>query len=342
MGLERDLADFQAEFERTAPPGRAALYSAEFAELRARFALENILAVGGTAPDFALPDVHGRMIALPEALHSGPVILAFYRGGWRPYCVLQLRAYQSALPTVVLLGGHLISASPKLPDGSLSTVEKNGLEFDVSSDVGNGVAHSFGLVYSLPEELREALRSNGKDLKPPGGLRLVGYLIIVGGLAALVIGNAPSNRRPSLGGITSLILAAAMWGIYTLRFRPSGLTLLEPAALICFWSALLDLPPYLLFGLSHLDNASVQELMFHVVYQGLLMSVVAVVAFNRAVTLLGAGAGTAIIALLPVIVAALAVPVLGEIPSRISSMAIGAIAVGVLLAARPAPSRSSV
>jgi drug/metabolite transporter (DMT)-like permease len=176
----------------------------------------------------------------------------------------------------------------------------------------------------------------------PGGLRLVRYLIIVGGLAALVMGNAPSDGRPSLGGIASLILATAMWGIYTLRFRRSGLTPLQASALICFWSALLYLPPYLLFGLSHLDDASVQELMFHVVYQGVLMSVIAVVAFNRAVTLLGADAGTAIIALLPVIVAALAVPVLGEIPSRISAMAIGAVAVGVLLAARPAPSRRPI
>jgi peroxiredoxin len=104
------------------------------------------------------------MIALSEALHSGPVILVFYRGGWRPYCDLQLRAYQSELPTVIQLGARLIAVSPQLPDGSLSTAEKNRLEFDVLSDVGNGVARSFGLVYSLPEELREALRSNGKDL----------------------------------------------------------------------------------------------------------------------------------------------------------------------------------
>ena len=104
------------------------------------------------------------MIALPEALHSGAVVLAFYRGGWCPYCDLQLRAYQSALPTIVQLGARLIAVSPQLPDGSLSTAEKNRLEFDVLSDVGNGVARSFGLVYSLPEELREALRSNGKDL----------------------------------------------------------------------------------------------------------------------------------------------------------------------------------
>jgi len=164
MGLERDLTDFQAEFERTAPPGRAALYSAKIAELRARFPLENVLAVGDTAPDFALPDVHGRMIALPEALRGGPVVLVFYRGGWCPYCDLQLRAYQGALPTIVDLGARLIAVSPQLPEGSLSTAEKNRLEFEVLSDVGNRVARSFGLVYSLPEELREALRSNGKDL----------------------------------------------------------------------------------------------------------------------------------------------------------------------------------
>jgi peroxiredoxin len=164
MGLERDLADFRAEFERRAPAGRAVLYNAKVDELRASFPLGNVVAIGDTAPNFALPDVHGRMIALPEALHSGAVVLAFYRGGWCPYCDLQLRAYQSALPTIVQLGARLIAVSPQLPDGSLSTAEKNGLEFDVLSDVGNGIARSFGLVYSLPEELREALRSNGKDL----------------------------------------------------------------------------------------------------------------------------------------------------------------------------------
>jgi drug/metabolite transporter (DMT)-like permease len=173
----------------------------------------------------------------------------------------------------------------------------------------------------------------------PGGLRVLGYLVIVGGLATLVVGNALSDDRLSLGGIASLILAAAMWGIYTLCFRRGGLTSLQAAALVCFWSAVIYLPLYLLFGLSRLNTASVQELVFQVVYQGLLMSVVAVVAFNRAVTLLGAGAAAAIIALLPLIVAVLAAPVLGEIPSAISAVSIGVIAFGVLLAARPGPSQ---
>jgi peroxiredoxin len=58
----------------------------------------------------------------------------------------------------------MLAISPQLPDKSLSTSEKNALKFPVLSDVRNSIARKFGLVYSLPEELRAALRSNGKEL----------------------------------------------------------------------------------------------------------------------------------------------------------------------------------
>lgn len=90
--------------------------------------------------------------------------MTFYRGGWCPYCNLQLRAYQQVLGEVTALGAKLVAISPQLPDGSLSTAEMNKLSFDVLSDVGNHVARSFGLVYSLPDELRAALTSNNKAL----------------------------------------------------------------------------------------------------------------------------------------------------------------------------------
>ena len=53
--------------------------------------------------------------------------------------------------------------------GLLSTSETNGLTFDVLSDVGNVVARAFGLVWSPPEELRAALRSNNKVLPEING-----------------------------------------------------------------------------------------------------------------------------------------------------------------------------
>jgi len=137
MGLEQQLAAFKAEFARTALAGRPALYEAKIAELRASLAMEAAIGVDDRASDFALPDAHGKMLSLSDLLGSGPAVITFYRGGWCPYCNIQLRAYQAALPEMVALGARLVAISPQLPDGSLTTAETNALTFDVLSDVGN-------------------------------------------------------------------------------------------------------------------------------------------------------------------------------------------------------------
>jgi peroxiredoxin len=164
MELDLELAAFRAEFERTAPAERVALYDAKVEELRAAFPIADVLASGEQAPDFALPNASGRMVSLSAVLREGHAVVVFYRGGWCPYCNIQLKAYQRLLPQLAQLGAKLIAISPQLPDGSLSTAERNALDFAVLSDAGNGVARSFGLVYSLPDELRQALRSVGKAL----------------------------------------------------------------------------------------------------------------------------------------------------------------------------------
>ncbi len=164
MGLSEQLAAFKAEFARTAPAGRPALYEAKIEELRSSFAREEAGGTGDRAADFSLPDARGRLVSLFDLLRSGPAVVTFYRGGWCPYCNIQLRAYEAALPQIKALGASLVAISPQLPDSSLSTAETNALTFPVLSDVGNHVARSFGLVYALPEELRAALRSNNKAL----------------------------------------------------------------------------------------------------------------------------------------------------------------------------------
>ena len=169
MGLQEQLDTFRAEFARTAPSGRVALYEARIEELRASFALEKAVGTGDEAPDFSLPDVRGNPVSLPDLLQCGPVVVTFYRGGWCPYCNIQLRAYQAILPQMAALGARLVAISPQLPDGSLTTAETNALTFDVLSDAGNSVARRFGLVYALPEDLRDALRSNSKALPAING-----------------------------------------------------------------------------------------------------------------------------------------------------------------------------
>jgi len=61
-------------------------------------------------------------------------------GGWCPYCNVQLRAYQSALPEIAALGGRIIAISPQLPDASLSVAEKKALDFPVLGGAGKRIA----------------------------------------------------------------------------------------------------------------------------------------------------------------------------------------------------------
>lgn len=164
MGLEQQLEEFKEQFLRTAPAGRPALYEAKIEELRTSFAFEATAGVGSFAPDFRLPDVKGNHITLTDLLRDGPAVVTVYRGGWCPYCNIQLRAYQAVLPQMAALGASLVAISPQLPDQSLSTAQADELTFHVLSDVGNQAARRFGLVYALPEELRAALRSNNKAL----------------------------------------------------------------------------------------------------------------------------------------------------------------------------------
>jgi len=76
---------------------------------------------------------------------------------------------QLALPEITALGAQLVTVSPEMPDKSLSTAEKNELAFEVLSDAGNKVAHSFGLVFSLAEELRPIYSSFGIDIPAYNG-----------------------------------------------------------------------------------------------------------------------------------------------------------------------------
>jgi peroxiredoxin len=117
-----------------------------FAEQQARLAAMSFPrapAVGDRAVDFELPNAQGRRIRLTDQLERGPVVLTFYRGAWCPFCNLQLRHLEA-------LGAALLAVSPQLPDGSRAVVDKNGLTFEVLSDLDSAVASAYGITFTLP------------------------------------------------------------------------------------------------------------------------------------------------------------------------------------------------
>ncbi len=82
---------------------------------------------------------------------------------------MELYALQQKLPEITSAGASLVAITPELPDQTLTTIEKNQLQFEVLSDVGNNVARQFGLVFQLPADLRTVYQGFGIDLPKTQG-----------------------------------------------------------------------------------------------------------------------------------------------------------------------------
>ncbi|MEO1523652.1 MAG: peroxiredoxin-like family protein, partial [Cyanobacteria bacterium J06633_2] len=154
QSLAQELADTKASVLSQIPEDSQAVMAQATADLKVSGLTSRSLSVGDRLPEISLPDVHGNIVNIQERLANGPVIIAFYRGQWCPYCNTELRVLQRYLPEFKAAGASLVAISPQTPDNSLSTTEKNELEYEVLSDVGNVVARELGLVFTLPESLR--------------------------------------------------------------------------------------------------------------------------------------------------------------------------------------------
>lgn len=169
MSLKDELDAFRLEFmAKVSPEIRDAMVRANTA-LAATGIEQRAITTGDRAPDFRLPDARGGCVRLQDLLAKGPVVVSFYRGGWCPYCNLELRALQMALPEIKRLGAEVVAISPQTPDESLSTAEKDELAFAVLSDVGSNTAKAYGIAFDLAEELRPIYARLGHALPDKNG-----------------------------------------------------------------------------------------------------------------------------------------------------------------------------
>lgn len=113
------------------------------------------LAVGDTAPNFTLPDALGRPVELSVLLEHGPVVLTFYRGEWCPFCNLQLRSLQQALPQFLEHDATLVAISPQAPDHAVSLTEKYDLGYPVLSDLDQSVIRAYQVQFTLSGDLED-------------------------------------------------------------------------------------------------------------------------------------------------------------------------------------------
>lgn len=169
MNLTQELQQLQQKLRSNHPENIKAVMKQATQDLINRKIADSALKTGDIIPNFTLPNALEKPVEIQSLLDKGLLVISFYRGGWCPYCNLELRTLQKYLPKIKQLGANLVAISPETPDHSLSTSEKNELTFEVLSDVHNKVAKQFGLVFTLPEELRPIYKQFGTNLPAYNG-----------------------------------------------------------------------------------------------------------------------------------------------------------------------------
>ncbi|WP_109829376.1 peroxiredoxin-like family protein [Reichenbachiella versicolor] len=168
MKLSKSLADLKSNNEKKIPAEKWAIMERSTQELKESSLIDHVIQKGKTLPEFKLSNQKNEQVSLTD-FQDDFLVVSFYRGGWCPYCNLELRALQGVLPKLRELNADLIAISPETPDNSLTTTEKNELSFSVLSDIDNLYAKSLGLVFQMPEDLSELYHSFGLHVDKHNG-----------------------------------------------------------------------------------------------------------------------------------------------------------------------------
>lgn len=220
-----------------------------------------------------------------------------------------------------ILGGILLAS---LMGSVYNVITITGMKFAPASHAAGLINSSVVAITTIGGVL--LLKEKTSKLKLLGiAISMVGVLTIVD-----ILHGDVTEGDMALGHLFFL-MGGAMWAAYALLMRIWKLDPLHVAAGVCVYSAITYLPVYftvlpVTIGWHNWDAA-----LFQAVYQGLINSVLSLIAYNKGVELLGVSASSALIPLIPVIATLTAIPILGQDPTMMDAIGIALVAGGVLL-----------
>lgn len=164
MSLQNELSAYTLLVQDETSPRLLEVLNRFSDALREQNVSARSLKVGDTVENVTLNLSRHRQIDLYTLLNEGPVVLNFYRGGWCPYCNLELKALHHFQPEIKRRGAQLIAITPERPENIAQTVRKNHLDYPVVHDINSEVARQFGLAVLLSEPIKALYRSLGLNL----------------------------------------------------------------------------------------------------------------------------------------------------------------------------------
>lgn len=170
----------------------------------------------------------------------------------------------------------------------------------------------------------------------PTPARWWGLLVIAAGVACVAVPYLGGGWSPALLYGDLLILAASIvWAIYSVLVKRWHYSPWILTRFVTLGSALAYLPVYLLFLPKHLADVPQSTLLLQGLYQGVGPTILAMLLFLKAVSILGPVRVGALIALVPVLAGVAAAPLLNEPLTVWLLCGLVCVSLGALIASRP-------
>ena len=194
MSLKAQLDACRRAFGANTLPGVVAALESSVAELVQTGLVRQALKAGEAAPMFRLRSSNGDFVSLSEVLDRGPAVISFFRGGWCPFCRLELQALTQARAEIERFGATLIGLSP-LPHAECDS------SFLILTDPGCRIAARYRIAFTVAPQFRPAYLALGypeRSQKGPDRWVLplpATYIIDRGGIVVLSYVDADYTTR---------------------------------------------------------------------------------------------------------------------------------------------------
>jgi len=143
--------------------------SADYAALPASAEETTPLNTGDRAPAFTVRTVDGKPFVFDPGNLERPTILISFRGGWCPFCNMQLAALHTVIPELRENGFDVLFLSNDRPELLYSSLKRetqesiDGLDYVILSDADLSAAMALGTAFRTDKGQIERLERKGRD-----------------------------------------------------------------------------------------------------------------------------------------------------------------------------------
>ena len=121
--------------------------------------------IGETLPNAYFQNAEGEPVQLKAILEEKPTVLVFYRGGWCPYCNVQLSGLVEIEKDILRLGYQIVAISPDDFKNLQSTIENNNAKYKLLSDPNGEFIQKIGIAFKTSSSLKEYIIGKGQKGK---------------------------------------------------------------------------------------------------------------------------------------------------------------------------------